>query len=149
VFDLCSGRGGDLFKWLKAEPSHYVALEYQESLIDKAVERFKKARAKFPGVFIVADAGDPNTTIDQILNTHEEVKDFGRSVVFDIVSCQFSMHYLFESEVKLRAFLRNVTSRLEPGGFFIGTTVDAEKVVSVIRESGNPELSVSNKFFSI
>lgn len=43
------------------------------------------------------------------------------------------MHYLFESEIKIRTFLKNVSCRLEAGGYFIGTTVDAEKVVSQIR----------------
>ena len=43
------------------------------------------------------------------------------------------MHYLFENETRLRAFLRNVTDRLEPGGHFIGSTVDAERVVYKIR----------------
>jgi mRNA (guanine-N7-)-methyltransferase len=59
------------------------------------------------------------------------------------------MHYLFETELTLRAFLTNVSSRLEPGGFFIGTTVDAEKVVSLIRTEGKENLRISNKFYSI
>ena len=41
VFDLCAGKGGDIHKWLRQKPSHYVALEYQQALIDKAVERLK------------------------------------------------------------------------------------------------------------
>ena len=28
VFDLCSGKGGDLAKWNKLKPGHYVGLEY-------------------------------------------------------------------------------------------------------------------------
>jgi mRNA (guanine-N7-)-methyltransferase len=65
VFDLCSGRGGDLNKWLFKKPSHYIALEYQENLIEKAMDRFKNLKkAEFPAIFIVGDAGDKNTTID-------------------------------------------------------------------------------------
>lgn len=80
VFDLCSGRGGDLRKWFnpyqKRTPSHYVALEYQETLIDKAIERLKEIKhVKFPSVYIVADAGDSNTLIDHVLSTHEQMKD--------------------------------------------------------------------------
>jgi mRNA (guanine-N7-)-methyltransferase len=59
IFDLCSGRGGDLNKWLRHKPSHYVGLEYQETLIDKAIERLKGMKqVKNPSIFIVADAGD-------------------------------------------------------------------------------------------
>jgi len=67
VFDLCSGKGGDLTKWLKTSRplSHYVALEYQESLTDQAIKRFKDLRiTKFPAIFIVGDAGDELNTID-------------------------------------------------------------------------------------
>ena len=65
VFDLCSGRGGDLGKWLKRRPGHYVALEYQQTLIDKAIDRLKLMKGvNFPSIFLVADAGDTNTTID-------------------------------------------------------------------------------------
>lgn len=41
---------------------------------------------------------------------------------------------MFESEIKLRAFFRNVTDRLEDGGVFIGTTIDSDRVVHKIRQ---------------
>lgn len=61
------------------------------------------------------------------------------------------MHYLFETEAKFRVFMENVSRRLVPGGYFIATTVDAERVVSLIREQDekNGKLCISNKFFSI
>lgn len=37
VFDLCSGKGGDLGKWAMKKLSHYVALEYQEQLSKNAI----------------------------------------------------------------------------------------------------------------
>jgi hypothetical protein len=51
-------------------------LEYQETLIDKAIVRLKELKnVKFPSVFIVADAGDSNTLVDHVLSTHETMKD--------------------------------------------------------------------------
>ena len=85
---MCSGRGGDIKKWKRLNPSHYVALEYQETLTDKAIDRLKEMKyVKYPSIFIVADAGDPNTTIDQVLQTHETFRDIKQKIVFDIVSC--------------------------------------------------------------
>ena len=43
----------------------------------------------------------------------------------DIVSCQFAFHYSFESLPQAEQMLANVSSNLEPGGYFIGTTTDA------------------------
>ena len=59
------------------------------------------------------------------------------------------MHYLYETETKLRAFLHNASCRLEAGGFFIGTTIDAERVVARIRTEGQEKLRIGNRFYSI
>ena len=48
-----------------------------------------------------------------------------------------AIHYLFESEDKLRAYFKNVTDRLEPGGYFIGATIDSDELIFRIREYGN------------
>ena len=69
--------------------------------------------------------------------------------MFDIVSTQFAIHYMFRSEDKLRAYLRNVTDRLEPGGFFIGTTIDSDELVYRVRTEGNPDNSISNDFMKV
>ena len=46
-----------------------------------------------------------------------------------------AIHYMFESESKLRAFLRNVSDFLADKGTFIGTTIDSEKLVPKIKAS--------------
>jgi len=51
---------------------------------------------------------------------------------FDIVSCQFAVHYFFESESKLDAFLDNVATNLRPGGLFIGTCSDGKAIADEI-----------------
>lgn len=143
VLDMCSGKGGDLNKWVRIKPSHYVALEYQKSLVEKAMERLSNFKnVYFPSIFIVNDAGDPHTLIDHVFNTHEAFKDIRQRIVFDVVSCQFSMHYLYGNETMLNAFLHNISCRLEPGGFYFGTTIDAEKVVALVRSEGGEELCI-------
>lgn len=59
------------------------------------------------------------------------------------------MHYLFENEKKLRAFLHNVSSRLEPGGYFIGTTIDSERLVYKIRNDGGEKMTIGNSHYRI
>ena len=58
-----------------------------------------------------------------------------RKLRFDIVSCQFSIHYLFECEKKIRNFLTNASKQLRVGGYFIGTTTDSEVLISKLRKS--------------
>ena len=45
---------------------------------------------------------------------------------FDVVSCQFAVHYLFENDLVLDRFLSNVDYLLRPGGVFIGTCFDGD-----------------------
>ena len=94
--------------------------------------------------------GSAQHTISTILSSHKNTlpKNFCNNLKFDIVSAQFNIHYMFENESKLNAFFQNVTDRLAPGGVFIATTIDSDRLVYKIRESG-PKLSISNKFFSV
>ena len=98
------------------------------------------------------DAGDENdeNLLDNILRKDKSIRNIQNRIMFDLVSTQFAIHYMFESQGKLRAFLRNVTDRLEEEGSFIGTTVDAERVVCKVRQAG-PEknLTIGNEFYSI
>lgn len=77
------------------------------------------------------------------------MSDIREKIVFDIVSTQFAIHYMFESEIKLRSFLRNVSDRLEPGGFFIGTTIDSDELVFRVRSSGSNNNKISNDFMTV
>ena len=57
---------------------------------------------------------------------------------------------MFDGERSLRGFLANVTSRLEVGGCFIGTTIDSDRLVGRVRDAGaEKELTIGNKFFSV
>lgn len=108
------------------------------------MKRFKdyKDYQKPPAIFLVNDVG--NSTLP-LLNFID------KRISFDMVSCQMSMHYLFESEKTLRQFLTNVTERLEPGGIFIGTTLDSQTLVKKLRTVGmeNDEYTFGNYFYSV
>lgn len=47
---------------------------------------------------------------------------------FDVASCMFAVHYFFDKAQRLDAFASNVANQLRPGGFFIGTCLDGERV---------------------
>jgi len=55
---------------------------------------------------------------------------------FDVVSCQFAIHYFFESSDILDTFLRNVSDHLREGGYFITSCMDGETVHSLLRTEG-------------
>ena len=103
----------------------------------------------FKAVFVVNDAADDQNLMDKILKQESKLADIREKIVFDIVSTQMAIHYMFESEAKLRAFFRNVTDRLEPGSFFIGTTIDSDELVYRIREHGGGRNKIENEFYTV
>lgn len=52
---------------------------------------------------------------------------------FDIVSCQFAIHYFFKSEIILDNFIYNVDEHLKPGGYFIGTCLDGSLIKDLLK----------------
>ena len=65
---------------------------------------------------------------------------------FDVISCQFSIHYFFENKVKLNGFFENISSNLNVGGKFIGTTLNGQKVFDALKTS---EIMVGETYDSI
>lgn len=47
---------------------------------------------------------------------------------FDVISCQFAIHYFFENENTLDNFIYNVDTYLKKGGYLIGTCLDGYRV---------------------
>lgn len=47
---------------------------------------------------------------------------------FDVVSCQFAIHYFFQSAETLDAFCFNIDKMLLPNGYFVGTALDGNIV---------------------
>ncbi len=53
---------------------------------------------------------------------------------FDVVSCQFAVHYFFGDEATRQVFADNVATNLRPGGFFVGACMDGERVRAALRD---------------
>ena len=158
LFDLACGRGGDLRKWIDAGMRVVLGLDLAQNnisrgalsrLIKKMGDRFK--RPPFPlnrYVFLPFDTSIPITP-----KTIKEIKDEGlrdlTSVVwglkepssdrqrqiagiatmrFDVVSCQFAVHYFFKDQVTLDGFIHNIVAHIKEGGYFIGTCLDGQAV---------------------
>jgi len=150
LLDISVGRGGDLSKWKKAQISNVFGFDPSEKSINSesvenpgAKERLKQLKKKGYSVdvqFEVGDATKPlevKQSIDSYISRKKLGLRVGRSFVpgFDMVSCQFALHYFFSSENALRNVLSLVSYYLLPGGFFFGTTVDGSKIREYLSDS--------------
>eukprot|EP00241_Pyramimonas_parkeae_P019160 CAMPEP_0114291228 /NCGR_PEP_ID=MMETSP0059-20121206/8370_1 /TAXON_ID=36894 /ORGANISM="Pyramimonas parkeae, Strain CCMP726" /LENGTH=329 /DNA_ID=CAMNT_0001412703 /DNA_START=111 /DNA_END=1100 /DNA_ORIENTATION=- len=137
VFDLACGKGGDLPKWKKAGIGFYLGVDIaKESVQQHARERYNAGAYNFAAELMCADAFE--------VDLKPYLKHPGS---FDVVSCQFAIHYSFASEARARMAMRNVSMVLRPGGYFLGTTTDANVIVKQLRSA--PGLSFGNSVYKV
>lgn len=137
VLDIACGKGGDLRKWDIAGTRNYYGVDIAFKAIQDAQSRKLKSFKNFCTNFIQLDASCP---------PEEFFADVPEKMYFDMVSTQFSMHYMFKSEEKVRNFLQNVSQRLNKGGFFVCTHPDANVIMKKLRQRN--EVDEQGRFFT-
>ncbi|KAM9911090.1 hypothetical protein OXX69_003856 [Metschnikowia pulcherrima] len=147
--DLCCGKGGDLNKCEFAGVDQYVGIDISDASVREAFSRYSQNKARFipqnPQSKRSRDARRYNfeacfATGDLFTYSVPEIleKNFPGIIdglfPVDSVSLQFSFHYAWESEAKVRTVLTNITRSLRPGGTFIGTIPSSDFIRNKIIE---------------
>jgi mRNA (guanine-N7-)-methyltransferase len=116
VLDLACGKGGDLNKWNRSKICKYVGIDIAPISIEHAKQRASEIKPHFEYSFHSAD------TFSQ------SVEHIILDQTFDLVSCQFALHYAFKSASILDQAFRNVSLSLKPGGYFFGIIADGSSI---------------------
>lgn len=142
ALDLGCGKGGDLLKWRKGNVRKLICTDIAGTSIEQCRNRYelscKQTRGKiYQAEFLVADSG-----IQQLAELYKNPKQS-----FDLSSCQFVVHYSFESETQATMMVRNLCENVRKGGYFIGTTVNSD----VLRErlDGSDTNSFGNSVYQV
>jgi len=139
LLDIAVGRGGDLMKWNNAYITDVFGFDISsEAIYSKnpdnpgAVERLRNLKKyKTKVQFAVGDVTRPLINSDGTSGIDSLITKYlltNRLKQFDLVSCQFSLHYYFSSEPALRNMLALVSKFLKSGGYFFGTSIDGESI---------------------
>ncbi|CUM65121.1 uncharacterized protein PRCAT00002748001 [Priceomyces carsonii] len=133
ILDLCCGKGGDLNKYEFVSIDQYIGIDISDASVKEGFSRYSKNKARFiPRNPSVKDSRRYNfeacfATGDCFQSTVPDILEPNfpgiMQSLFPVstVSTQFSLHYSFESEDKVRGLLNNVSRSLRKGGTFIGT----------------------------
>jgi len=127
VLDLACGRGGDLWKWSNClatdESLFYVGVDVNGELLSEAKRRSQQ---------VVDSRNVTNARADKLehhfyeMDLRSDVFDGQRK--FDVVSCQFALHYFYRSKSTFDTFLRTMCTNTDTGSMFIATLFDGEQV---------------------
>lgn len=134
ALDLCCGRGGDLAKWRAAGVQRLVGVDLSEASVQEAAARYGQGDYPFAAGFIVDDA----STLAKV-----PVKE----PFADVVSCQFALHYFFDTYERAARTLQNAAARLKQGGYFIGTVPSAARILRRLRHTPTTEGAPQKRAF--
>ena len=112
--DMCCGNGGDISKLVHNNITQYFGMDIANHAVERALQRIQD-QSSVTGEAISFNAFSC-TAGHMLVNMRK----------FDIVSCQFAIHYAFSDEQTARTFIQNVAFALRVGGSFIITVPDAE-----------------------
>ncbi|KAF9764797.1 mRNA cap guanine-N7 methyltransferase [Nosema granulosis] len=129
VLDIGCGKGGDLKKFDKAGILEYYGLDIAELSIYDARIRHNNMNNCYRAFFDTADVYAENFELNK---------------EFDIVSCQFSLHYAFQSPEHVKNTVININRHLKAGGYFFFTVPNREEILKRYEEN-----NLENKYYKI
>lgn len=157
IMDIACGKGNDLPRWVKYKVDKVLGIDIVEENIlnasDGAYARVRGSRTagkRLQHAFITLDASKviDSITISQI--EHPSLKEIARSVwglkrtdktgdvfgmatnKFDLITCNFAVHYFFETETTLKNFCANVAKHIK--GRFAGMCFDRAKIEELLKD---------------
>lgn len=112
ALDVCCGKGGDLHKWMKSnQVAELCGFDVSPSCIEEAQKR--ASEQGWVARFRVHDG---------------RKKEPWAQGAFDIISCQFAMHYFFSSSKLADHFFANCARLSTPTTKLVITYVDEERL---------------------
>ena len=138
LLDLACGKSGDLSKWKNAKLKDIIAIDISKPCVEYGKDFYKTYPKPKPTVrYIWGDTSKaiwPEQEAGQSTMDKERMKEWiPDKNAFDVVSCQFCLHYYFENEAKLKTLIKNVADNIKIGGHFIGTCFNGKNVFNMLK----------------
>ena len=175
LIDYAVGKAGDLPKWLSANLDFVFGVDISKDNIENRVDgacarflNFRKKYHKMPGALFVNGNSGLNIRSGKAMFSEKDKQitkavfgqgpkdkgELGEGVYkryglgeagFNVSSCQFALHYFFESDRTMHSFLRNIAECTKIGGYFIGTCYDGQTVFNLLRQKKRGESVVISR----
>lgn len=139
LLDIGCGRGGDLDKWSDASINEVFGVDESHPNIVMGKERLYGFHKYFPQRVVYAqgdankllhtgDAGQDAIDKEILVSHYKEVQ----LNYYNLVSCQFAIHYFCKSDDDLVNFIKNICCNITLNGYFIGTALDGRRIFEML-----------------
>jgi hypothetical protein len=170
LIDFACGKAGDFPKWISAELSFVFGIDISKDNIENRLNgacarylNFKMTTKKLPyALFVNGNSAlnirsgtnmfndKANEITKSVFGSIGIDNSLGPAVVrqhgkvhngFDVSSCQFAIHYMFENNRTFYNFIRNVAECTKLYGYFIATCYDGRTIFNMLKKKKKEESS--------
>ena len=139
LFDIGVGRGGDMFKWMRANVGACYAYDIDYVSVQDAKKRLLQS----------SDMGNCDChllTLESIAAFKHHLQTHLPDLKANAISCQFAIHYFFSSKETIRELMAFVSDSLVDDGCFIGTFMQGDTILKLtngLKETfSNPQMMI-------
>ena len=169
LIDFACGKAGDIPKWIAAGLGFVFGIDISKDNIENRLNgacarylNFKKTTKTMPyALFVNGNSAlnirsgtnmfndKANEITKAIFGSSSADKSLGPAVVrqqgkgingFDISSCQFAIHYMFENKRTFYNFIRNIAECTKLNGYFIATCYDGRSIFNMLKKKEQGEM---------
>jgi hypothetical protein len=177
LIDFACGKAGDLPKWIGSELSFVFGIDISPDNIENRLNgacarylNFKMTNKNVPyALFVTGNSSKnirsgtnmfsdkANQITKSVFGSIGVDKSLGPAVArqhgkghngFDVSSCQFAIHYMFENKNTFYNFIRNIAECTKLYGYFIATCYDGRTIFNMLKrkkEGESREIYVDDK----
>jgi len=168
LIDFACGKGGDFPKWISTGLSFVFGIDISPDNIENRLNgacarylNFKKTTKTMPyALFVNGNSSrnirsgtnmfndKANEITKSVFGSTGINKSLGPAVArqhgkgsngFDVSSCQFAIHYMFENKNTFYNFIRNVAECTKLNGYFIATCYDGRTIFNMLKKKEEGE----------
>ena len=170
LIDLACGKAGDFPKWIAANLSFVFGIDISKDNLENRLNgacarylNYKRDNKATPYALFVNGncalnirsgtnmfSDKANSITKAVFGQGPKASNLGPAVErqyahgangFDVCSCQFALHYMFENKKTFYNFLRNVAETTKLNGYFIGTCYDGRTIFNMLKKKEQGEVS--------
>lgn len=142
ILDLCVGRGGDIFKYVdtfKEKLTHIVGLDIDSSAIEEAKRRVETSEKKISCKIDLDTQDGSKSDLETTIRKYSKKK-------FDLICCNFAIHYFFKNEEALDNII-NVVKKLSKKNTIVWFTFPDGNSLKELLSSNS--MNIKNKYYEL